>query len=167
MSMTALADLDDLVDELAESAEERLIMAQAVRLLAFAPVTVEPTADLRDRVAARVTNPAQGPQFFAENSFFARGTELDWQPYAPGIEVKVLYQAPGSSSRTTLVRMAPNLPFPPHPHGFIEDLYLISGEAWVGDTPMRAGDYCRADAGTEHNTVRSGPSGSLAVVVSR
>jgi len=32
---------------------------------------------------------------------------------------------------------------------------------------MRAGDYCRAPAGTEHNDVRSGPSGALSLVVSR
>ena len=166
-ALTGLADLEALVLELAENDEEQRLMAQAVRLLAFAPVTIEPTADLKDRVVARLRVPDERPHFFAENSFFARGAEMEWMPYAPGVEVKVLHQDPGSSARTTLVRMGPNLPFPPHPHGFIEDLYLINGEAWVGDTPMRAGDYCRADVGTEHNTVRSGPSGSLAVVVSR
>jgi anti-sigma factor ChrR (cupin superfamily) len=85
----------------------------------------------------------------------------------PGIEWKVLYYDAEHGARTAVIRMAPNLLFPPHEHHGIEDLYLIEGTAWVGDIEMRAGDYCRAPEGTEHNDVRSGASGAMAVVVTR
>ena len=166
--MIALSpDLDSLVAELAENDHERVLMMRAVRLLAFAPTEVEPSLDLRDRVVARVMHVERGQRYHANGDFFAHGDEMDWTRLTEGIDVKVLFRDPVTHARTTLVRMAPNLPFPPHPHGETEDLYLISGEAWVGDVPMRAGDYCRADAGTEHNSVRSGPAGSLAIVIAR
>ena len=166
--MTALpSDLTALVAELAESEQEQELMSRAVRLLAYAPVDMAPAADLRDRVFARIAAPDRGAQFWARGDFFAHGDQMEWVKITEGIHVKVLFLDPETHARTTLVRMGPNLDFPPHPHGEVEDLYLISGDAWVGDTPMRAGDYCRALAGTAHNDVRSGPNGSLAVVVAR
>ena len=166
--MTALPpDLDALVAELAENEQERTIMSRAVRLLAYAPTDVQPSHDLRERVMTRVATANRGAQYVANGDFFAHANQMDWLKLTDGIYVKVLFMDPETRARTTLVRMDPNLDFPSHPHGEIEDLYLISGDAWVGDIPMRAGDYCRANAGTEHNAVRSGASGSLAVVVAR
>ncbi len=161
-------DLDALISELAESDDERRLMGRAAGLLAYAAAGSGPGPGLRERLLARIAEPLDRPaQFAAEASWFARSTDLDWEALAPGIDVKVLFADPQKGASTVLVRMGPNLHFPEHPHGVIEDLYLISGEAWVGDVPMAAGDYCRAEAGTEHNHVRSGPAGSLAVVVSR
>lgn len=166
--MIALSpDLDNLVAELAENDHERALMTRAVRLLAFAPTEIEPALDLRDRVLARVTHAERGAQYWAHGDFFAHADDMAWTKLRDGIHVKVLFLDPETHARTTLVRMAPNLPFPPHPHAETEDLYLISGEAWVGDVPMRAGDYCRANPGTAHTDVRSGPMGSLAIVVAR
>jgi anti-sigma factor ChrR (cupin superfamily) len=159
--------LEDLIADLAESRHERAVMREALRLLAFAAPSAPPPPALRERVTGAAAERYQLPAFEAGGSFFARAAQFDWVTIAPGVEIKDLYRDPASGARTTLVRMAPNMPFPPHPHGGIEDLYLIEGDAWVGDVPMRAGDYCRAPAGTHHNDVRSGPSGALSFVVSR
>jgi hypothetical protein len=163
---TPAAELDALISELAESDVERETMTIAVRALAYEAPDVRPSTDLRDRILARIAEGDRPPQFMDGFSFFARSADLQWIQLTPGVEIKVLH-AEAAGARTLLVRMGPNLPFPPHPHDFVEDLYLVSGDAWVGHVPMRAGDYCRAPSGMEHNDVRSGPSGALAVVISR
>ena len=167
MSASDPADsLNELISELAETEEERELLELAVSMLAYAAEPATPPESLRDRVLARALQPDRGPRFEADGFSFARGDEIEWVEIAPGIRMKWLHGSPGGA-QTALIEMAPNLTFPAHPHPEIEDLYLIRGDAWVGDTPMRAGDYCRAPAGTAHNDVRSGPDGSLALVVSR
>jgi anti-sigma factor ChrR (cupin superfamily) len=118
-----------------------------------------------ERVAAAAG--AEPPVFERAGSYFARAAEMEWMNLAPGVRLKILFDDGESGARTMLIEMDPGLPFPEHDHPAIEDLYLIAGDAWVGDVYMRAGDYCRAEAGTAHNDVRSGASGALAVVVSR
>jgi hypothetical protein len=160
-------DLDTLVAELSDDAEERSLMRGALDLMAYAAEPVEPQPGLKSRILRRLSEPAPAARFEANGFFFARAAQLEWQELAPGIRVKWLYAEPGTGVRTGLIEMGPSLPFPEHPHPEVEDLYLISGEAWVGDIPMRAGDYCRSPAGTAHNDIRSGPSGAHAIVVSR
>ena len=166
---SAAMELDALIDDLAETEEERKLMGRSAGLLAYATAeSTVPSPGLRERLLARIAEPMNRPaQFIAETSFFARSAGMEWTPLAPGIDIKILFAHQQSGASTVLVRMGPNLQFPEHPHALIEDLYLISGEAWVGEVPMAAGDYCRAEAGTAHNDVRSGAAGSLAVVVSR
>ncbi|MGE0570693.1 MAG: cupin domain-containing protein [Dehalococcoidia bacterium] len=158
-------NLSALISELAGTEEERALMELALSMLAHAPEPADPPQELRERVLSRALR-AGAPRFEADGFTFARGSEIEWAEVAPGIRVKWLHGSP-DGPQTALIEMAPNLRFPAHPHPMIEDLYLISGDAWVGDTPMIAGDYCRAPAGTAHNDVRSGPGGSLALVVSR
>jgi hypothetical protein len=156
--------LEHLLDELAESSAERETMGRALRLLPYALPDVEPPSGLRGRVLAAATS--QAPTFQDGYSYFARSAQIPWNQLAAGVEMKDLHRE-ATGSRTSLIRMQPNVPFPPHPHGFIEDLYVLEGDAWVGDIHMDAGDYCRAPAGTEHNDVRSGELGVVALVVSR
>jgi hypothetical protein len=156
-----------LVAELAETPAEAEAMARALDFLAFTAEPVAPPAGLKQRLLERLAEPERQPVFEAAGSYFARTRDMEWIDYAPGVRLKVLFDDAETGARTLLIEMAPDSPFPPHPHPEIEDLYLISGDAWVGDIPMAAGDYCRAVAGTSHNDVRSGPAGALAVVVSR
>ncbi|MFN0147756.1 MAG: cupin domain-containing protein [Dehalococcoidia bacterium] len=163
----SVPELDALLDELSEDAGERERMSRALRLLAYAPEPVAPPGGLRERILARISEEPRAPTFEVGNDYFARAAEMEWTELAPGIEVKVLFRDAATRARTTLVRMGPNLAFPPHEHDVIEDLYLVSGEAWVGEVRMDAGDYCRAPAGTEHRDVRSGAAGALSMVISR
>lgn len=166
MSRTDPSPFAALLDELAETDDERATMAMALDLLAYAAPPATPVAGLRTRVLERIAEP-RPPVFSVGISLFARSNEMEWLPYAPGVQVKLLYVDPATGAQTVLVKMEPNVPFPEHPHPAIEDLFLIEGDAYVGDVLMRAGDYCRAPAETEHNDVRSGPSGALSLVVSR
>ena len=161
------ATMEELVVELALDEAEATLMLGALRLLPFAAEQVAAPADLRDRVKRRIAGTKRPPTFIEAGSYFARSSEMGWIAYAEGVEVKLLYSDPGSKAQTVMVRMAPNRPFPPHDHAGDEDLYLIEGDAFVGDVPMRAGDYCRAIEGSSHNDVRSGGLGALAIVVTR
>lgn len=161
------SELEGLIAELAENDDERRLMSRAVELLAYAPRPSEPPSSLREQVMAAVGTGGERGQFQADGFDFARSALLPWMTLAPGVEVKFLYENPATGARTVLVKMAPNTAFPPHEHRGIEDLYQIEGEAFVGDVRMGPGDYCRAPADTEHNDVRSGASGLLAIVVTQ
>ena len=156
---------DALLDELANDEGERSAMRRALYLMAYAVPQVEPPASLKDRVLAKARS--EPAMFEQDGSYFARAAQLDWEGLTPGVQLKDLHASAETGTLTTLIRVATKTPFPPRPHGYIEDLYLIEGDAWVGDVYMSAGDYCRAQAGTEHNHVRSGDLGALALVVSR
>jgi hypothetical protein len=165
--VTQTSYLADLPSELAETPDEGALISHALELLAYAPEPVAPLPGLRERVLARVASPPIPAQFEAGGFFFARGEQLAWTTIAPGVRIKWLWSDPATGARTGLIDMDPDRPFPEHPHPEVEDLFLISGEAWVGDVAMRAGDYCRSPGGTAHNDVRSGPNGAAALVVSR
>ena len=164
---TELFDLNAIVAELSNDADERHLMARTLSLLAHAAPHAAPPESLRSRVLAQLAIADRGPQFEDSGFFFAKGNDIAWTDVNAGIRSKLLYGDPPRGARTVLVEMAPNLLFPSHDHHAIEDLYLISGDLWVGEIPMRAGDYCRAPGGTTHDDVRSGPSGALVVVVQR
>ncbi len=159
--------LRDIVADLTEDEREAALMTETLRLLALAAPPAEPPADMRERILAVVDHAARGPLFHESGFLFARSADLPWIDLEPGIRVKILFMDEARGSRTALVELEPNRTFPEHGHGGVEDLYLISGDAWVGDVPMRAGDYCRAPSGTVHDSVRSGASGALAIVVER
>lgn len=164
-----LRGLEALVDELAESAGERPLMSGALQLLAYAAADAAPGPNLKSRVLDRIREEqaGRGPTFVDNVSYFARSNEIEWTPVVPGIWMKMLYKDERTGAETSLWRVDPETPFPAHAHEADEDVFLISGNAWVGNVPMRAGDYCRAAAGTEHNDIRSGSDGALAVRVSR
>jgi hypothetical protein len=161
------ASHEALIASLAQDEGERRLMLGVSTLLTTDVGEREPPPELRVRVLALARDAERGPVFREGPSLFARAEDLPWTVYADGVEMKVLFRDEGTGARTLLIRMEPNRPFPPHAHEAIEDLYLISGEAWVDDVPMRAGDYCRAEAGSAHTNVRSGAAGALAVVISR
>src|SRR5258708_5609074 len=99
--MTTLPpDLEVLVTELAESEQQRALMARALGALPYAAPPAEPSPDLRERVFARVLSPARGAQYWANNNFFANGESLDWAQLVPGIEIKILFQDSGAHART-------------------------------------------------------------------
>lgn len=141
MSRTDPSPFAALLDELAETDDERATMATALDLLAYAAPPATPVAGLRTRVLERIAEP-RPPVFSVGISLFARSNDMEWLPYAPGVQVKLLYVDPATGAQTVLVKMEPNVPFPEHPHPAIEDLFLIEGDAYVGDVLMRAGDYC-------------------------
>lgn len=69
----------------------------------------------------------------------------------PGIEVRRLALDRAARRTTILIRMAPHTSYPAHRHAAAEECYVLSGELCIGsELRMRAGDYQRAERGSEH-----------------
>jgi quercetin dioxygenase-like cupin family protein len=79
--------------------------------------------------------------------------DTGWQPMAPGVWKKELW------SDGTLVsgfcRFAPGARVPGHAHPLDEECMMLSGEVFLGDMLLRAGDYQLAAAGSVHGEVFS------------
>ncbi len=73
----------------------------------------------------------------------------DWQPFADGIEIKVLHEAEGTLSY--LLRLQPHAVLPAHRHRQPEECMVLEGELRIGDhLRAPAGTYHLADTGTFH-----------------
>jgi anti-sigma factor ChrR (cupin superfamily) len=111
-----------------------------------------PSARLRERLAERiaaergtapVAPPASGWQ------------EPEWDEVAPGIFCKLLANDVPRQRVSMLVRLLPNVEYPPHTHAGVEELHLLEGELWIDDRKLYPGDYNRAQAPTGDKRVWS------------
>lgn len=79
---------------------------------------------------------------------------LQWAPFAPGIDYKVLRLSPADGVWTVLIRMAKGAAFPPHKHLGAGEFYMLSGCIEYRAGSARAGDYGYEPLGVYHeNTV--------------
>jgi quercetin dioxygenase-like cupin family protein len=133
-----------------DSIGERLEQALAGSLR---PAAIEPdrAARLRARVMARVRAESAAPRELVT----VRSSEGDWTRIQPGIERKLLFEDPGTRTRSVLIRLGPGARIEPHGHGVHEECLVLDGELRIGDTRLRAGDYHLAAAGVPHDVVQS------------
>jgi RNA polymerase sigma factor (sigma-70 family) len=81
--------------------------------------------------------------------------EPDWREVAPGISCKILATDEQRDRVSMLVRLQPNVEYPPHTHAGVEELHLLSGELWIDEHKLEPGDYNRAEPGTSDARVWS------------
>jgi quercetin dioxygenase-like cupin family protein len=97
----------------------------------------------------------QGPSF-AEEVFIRRAQFSDWEDYGVlGIQRCVLFRDFGRNLQTSLIRIAPGVEAPPHPHPQAEECYVVEGDFVTSGTTLLAGDYMRSPAGSSHGTTRT------------
>lgn len=95
-----------------------------------------------------------------------RKNQIKWRPTGlPGVKGCTLYADKKNNRRTVLLNMAPGSYIPDHNHGGIEEVLVLEGDLNVGDVPLKAGDYFRAQPDTRHGTPVS-PNGCIALVFS-
>jgi anti-sigma factor ChrR (cupin superfamily) len=134
---------------------------------------VSPRAELRERLMETI---ARKPQPRAQESpvvlyekdgvMIARPSEMTWAAgELPGVFLKILFNDTTRGYTTAMVRMTPGTRYPRHKHAGVEELYLLEGDLCVGDMAMRAGDYCRGEAGSIHEEIAT-ENGCLFVVTS-
>lgn len=82
-------------------------------------------------------------------------SEPEWDEVAPGISCKVLALDTDWNRVSMLVRVGPEVEYPPHRHAGVEELFLLDGKLWINDRKLRAGDYNRAEAGSADKRVWS------------
>lgn len=89
-----------------------------------------------------------------------------WEPTGiEGMEVRRLSVDRENDRATFLARMAPGCSYPAHRHAGPEECYVLSGDLHIGEHTMHAGDYQRAERGTQH-PVQSTEHGCLLLLVS-
>jgi hypothetical protein len=83
----------------------------------------------------------------------------------PGLEYKLLHIDEEGGTSTRLLRFAPGATYPSHRHGGPEEVFVLQGSVFLNGIRLKAGDYCRAEAGTTEPMAYS-DEGGLAIIVS-
>jgi anti-sigma factor ChrR (cupin superfamily) len=137
----------------ADCRRELEALRPAVGSLAFWPTDLlRPTAPLQARLASRIAQDTGKP---AVKPPPRQWQEPEWEEVAPGIFCKLLATDEVSHQVSMLVRLLPNVEYPPHTHAGIEELHLLEGELWIDERKLRPGDYNRAPPGTGDKRVWS------------
>jgi quercetin dioxygenase-like cupin family protein len=117
---------------------------------------------LLDRVSSPGTEKRGSPDrsgrepSFAAEVFIRRAQFSDWEEYGvPGIQRCVLFRDFARNLQTSLIRIAPGVDAPPHPHPQAEECYVVEGDFMTNGTTLFAGDYMRSPAGSSHGATRT------------
>ncbi|MEM9620021.1 MAG: cupin domain-containing protein [Pseudomonadota bacterium] len=79
-----------------------------------------------------------------------KSTDMQWEPFAEGIERSCLVPDQGDGTETCIYRLQPGAKFVNHAHTHQETCWVVSGDILVGDHPVQAGDMHIAEVGYEH-----------------
>jgi hypothetical protein len=104
---------------------------------------MSPGASLPERLARRIAGETGGELVMPQPS---QWSEPDWEEVTPGIFCKLLANDTEAKRVSMLVRLLPNVPYPPHTHAGVEELHLLTGELWIDERKLVPGDYNRAQA---------------------
>ncbi len=80
-----------------------------------------------------------------------RSDGLKWESVGiPKVEVATLYHDTAKREKTGLLRAEPDMHYPAHHHGGVEEIYMLSGDLTLEGVTYYAGDYIRSAAGSDH-----------------
>jgi anti-sigma factor ChrR (cupin superfamily) len=127
------------------------------------PDMLRPSEALWERVAHRIADETGGKPMPAR---IERYSEPPWECVGPGLSCKVLATDSESHRTSMLVRLEPGAEYPRHTHADVEELHLLSGELWIGDRRLSAGDYNRAEPGTSDLRVWSNTGCTCVLITS-
>lgn len=114
------------------------------RLSAVIP-PVAPPPRVKDALMARIAPaPTSGLRFR-----FASDGEFRPSPF-PGMTIRMLNLDRERRQFSAMIRLEPGAKYPSHAHDGPEECVVLEGELLVGGVRMKAGDYQRAESGTEH-----------------
>jgi RNA polymerase sigma factor (sigma-70 family) len=92
--------------------------------------------------------------------------EFEWEHPATGIHCKLLATDALRSRVSMLVRLDPDIAYPPHRHAGVEELHLLDGELWIDDRKLMPGAYNQAPAGSCDDRVWSGTGCTCVLITS-
>ena len=110
------------------------------------------TPSLQQRLAERIAAESGGKVLAPPAPQYR---EPEWDEVCPGIFVKMLAADDQSGMVSMLVKLLPNVEYPPHLHAGVEELHLLDGELWIDSRKLYPGDYNRAEPGTGDKRVWS------------
>lgn len=115
----------------------------ALLVLADTIAPVEPPCAIKTALLEAIAPPKGFVFRFAGEASF-RPTPI------PGVSFRLLHRDKSRDVVTCLLRLAPGARLPSHSHRGVEECVVIEGTILVGPTRMRAGDYQRAEADSDH-----------------
>jgi anti-sigma factor ChrR (cupin superfamily) len=74
-----------------------------------------------------------------------------WQPFLPGVDIKVLHEQDGVMSY--LLRLGAGALLPPHRHPIDEECVVLDGEVSIGPLAIGAGGFHLARSGSLHEAI--------------
>ncbi len=77
----------------------------------------------------------------------------DWVEIYPGVCSLTLCSAANTPRISRYLRLQHGATYPAHPHQQDEECMVLQGEAFFGDTLLRAGEYQFAAAGSQHGEI--------------
>jgi anti-sigma factor ChrR (cupin superfamily) len=104
-----------------------------------------PRASVQERLAHRIAEETGGERIAPPSP---QWSEPEWEEVSPGIFCKLLANDEARHRVSMLVRLLPDVEYPPHTHAGLEELHLLEGELWINDRKFYPGDYNRAMAPT-------------------
>ncbi|HSW06388.1 cupin domain-containing protein [Aquabacterium sp.] len=90
-------------------------------------------ARVKRRVLARVAEDQRGQHLTV------RAADGQWQPFGPGLSLKVLHECEGIMSY--LIRLAPGASLPAHRHPIDEECVVLEGALRIGELEVGAGGF--------------------------
>ncbi len=116
---------------------------------------VAPPPNLKCDLLAKLTGP-RCEFLFADDGAFVP------TPH-PGVSIRIVHLDKDRRQFSAFLKVAPGGRYPTHHHDGPEECVVLEGELIVGGVRMRAGDYQRSDADSEHD-VQWSETGALAFV---
>lgn len=108
-------------------------------------------AGIAERIQARPRDSESLARLATPQFVTAYAKQLNWQPLAPGVEIKILDETP--PYRSCYLRLAAGARLPAHPHSGEELCVVMEGSAHLGDIYAEAGDLHVAMPGSFHQEI--------------
>lgn len=85
----------------------------------------------------------------------------------PGVSFKLLSLDRAKDYAVVLAKLDPGATYPAHMHFGPEEIYMLSGDLWIGEVKLWAGDFHTAAPGSRHEVNRSDGGCVIIYVISK
>jgi hypothetical protein len=138
-----------------------VVVLDGAALLGATPLACGVAASAPNDAAHSVCASDAGARLYVRRSFgqadprpvacFSTADDNGWDDFCPGVRIREL---DGSGERrSVLVRMRAGASVNAHGHALEEECMMLAGEAFIGDTLLRCGEYQLAPMGSRHGAV--------------
>ncbi len=97
----------------------------------------------------------------AETHQFVFANQGEWKEVFDGVQIKLLHK--NGKQKSFLMKMAKNTSVPDHLHAHDEESFVLEGSVVLEGILCHAGDYHYAQAGSQHQAIKS-PEGCTLLV---
>jgi ChrR Cupin-like domain len=149
--------VEQQIMETPELAEELAQYQEAAMALAYRAEPVALSKDLKGRLfntlgLAPPEDVSSSPETAPDHPLLSvRFQDIEWRVHpVPGVEISIFYTDPIARRISGVLKAEPGMEYPPHRHGGVEEIYMISGDLRIGTEIYGAGDYIRSNPGSVH-----------------